>query len=368
MNYEERKPLLQKVEQIRGGRSLVCFLNFDRLSEPKLPGLSTHFRADVKEALFRILKENNPQFGVDSLLYTRGGDTNSVWPLVSLIREFDRDFEVLVPFRCHSSGTLLALGSKQIILTKLSELSPIDPSIGNQFNPRDPANPNSGMAISVEDVRAYRSFIVEQLGIEDREQGTSPLPSEALPLLQRLTSEVHPLALGNVHRVLQQIKQLATNLLNLHAIDGEDQQKIVRALTTQFFSHLHMINRHEAKEILGRRVRFSSIELANALDELLRAYEDQFSMRRKFFLRIHLSGNSEVEFRFVGALVEGVSRSYVFETTGVVCQVAKPPPNVQVQVPVGQSIPLVPGMPRETQVEVNSEGWIHNREPQGVTK
>ncbi|MYB06445.1 MAG: hypothetical protein F4Y24_08830 [Gemmatimonadetes bacterium] len=369
MNYEGRKPLLQKVEELRPGRRLVCFLNFDRQSEPALPGLSTHFQADVKEALFRVLKESDSLEGIDLLLYTRGGDTNAVWPLVSLVREFDPDFEVLVPFRCHSSGTLVVLGANRVILTNLSELSPIDPSTGNQFNPRDPANPTSGMAISVEDVRAYRSFILEQLdGTREDETESSSLPVQAVPLLQRLTTEVHPLALGNVNRVLQQIKQLAVNLLNLHPIDGEGVQQIVKALTTQFFSHLHMINRHEAKEILGDRVEFASRELSDALDHVLRAYEDQFNLRRKFYLANLLNGNTEFPFRFVGAVLESTVRSYLFETAGVVRQVAKPPANVQIQVPVGQPIPLVPGMPRETQVEVKSQGWVHNKQPQGVTK
>ena len=370
MNYEERKPLLQNVEQLRPGRRLVCFLNFDRQSEPALPGLSTHFHADVKEALFRVLRESDSLQGIDLLLYTRGGDTNAVWPLVSMVREFDPNFEVLVPFRCHSSGTLAALGANRVILTGLSELSPIDPSTGNQFNPRDPANPKSGMAISVEDVRAYRSFILEQLCGSNQDKDESvPLPPEAVSLLQRLATEVHPLALGNVNRVLQQIKQLAVNLLNLHPVDGEDVQNIVKALTTQFFSHLHMINRYEAKEILGDRVEFASDELSDALDDVLRAYEDQFDLRRKFYLGNLLDDvDAELPFRFIGALLESVMRSYLFETTGIVRQVAKPPANVQIQVPAGQPIPLVPGMPRETQVEVKSQGWVHNKRPQGVTK
>ena len=370
MNYEERKPLLQNVEQLRPGRRLVCFLNFDRPSEPALPGLSTHFHADVKEALFRVLRESDSLQGIDLLLYTRGGDANAVWPLVSMVREFDPNFEVLVPFRCHSSGTLAALGANRVILTGLSELSPIDPSTGNQFNPRDPANPKSGMAISVEDVRAYRSFVLEQLcGSNQDKHESVPLPPEAVSFLQRLATEVHPLALGNVNRVLQQIKQLAVNLLNLHPVDGEDVQNIVKALTTQFFSHLHMINRHEAKEILGDRVEFASGELSDALDDVLRAYEDQFDLRRKFYLGTLLDdGDAELPFRFIGALLESVMRSYLFETTGIARQVAKPPANVQIQVPAGQPIPLVPGMPRETQVEVKSQGWVHNKRPQGVTK
>ena len=71
MNYEGRNPPLERVEQLRAGRRLVCFLNFDRQSEPALPGLLTHFSADVKEALFRVLKDSDPRDGIDLLLYTR---------------------------------------------------------------------------------------------------------------------------------------------------------------------------------------------------------------------------------------------------------------------------------------------------------
>jgi hypothetical protein len=116
-----------------------------------------------KSRCFRVLKESAAQAkGIHVCLYTRGGDTNSVWPIVSVIREFDPDFEVLVPFRCHGSGTLLALGARRIITVPLSELSPIDPSTGNQFNPPDPFTPGSRLAISVEDVQAYAEFLLRQ--------------------------------------------------------------------------------------------------------------------------------------------------------------------------------------------------------------
>ncbi len=116
MVYEKRKPLMERIEALRQGRALICFFNFDRTSLPGIGGISTQFHAEVKEALFRVLKESTKagNKGVDLCLYTRGGDTNSVWPIVGILREFDPDFQVLVPFRCHSSGTLLALGAKSI--------------------------------------------------------------------------------------------------------------------------------------------------------------------------------------------------------------------------------------------------------------
>lgn len=368
MNYEERKPLLQKVQELRDGRTLVCFFNFDRRSDPPIAGLTTQFHADVKEALFRVLKESASPKGIDLCLYTRGGDTNSVWPIVTLLREFDPDFEVLIPFRCHSSGTLLALGARRIWMGPISELSPIDPSTGNQFNPPDPANPQARLAISVEDVSAYREFLTKQFFGPSGDN----VPSEKLvPILQQfldaLVQKVHPLALGNVQRVVLQIDQLARNILQLHSVPGENVSGIVESLTTKFFSHLHMISRGEGKEILGERVQLASVELADALDNLLCSYAEAFGLRHGFFLHTFLGDEQEKPARFIGGVVESTSWSYLYETKATVSQHIKLPPNVQVQLPAGQRLPLVPGLPREIQLQVNSQSWIRNTKPQGVT-
>ena len=144
------------------------------------------------------------------------------------------------------------------------------------FNPNDPAEPRKRLAISVEDVQAYRDFVSEQYNSLGGKDGGSPtLESDFLrPFLQRLVECVHPLALGNVHRVHIQIRQLAKRLLEHHSVEGRNTDEIVDALTTRFYSHLHMINRHEARDILGEeQVKFARTELAQLLDELLRQYD-----------------------------------------------------------------------------------------------
>lgn len=354
---------IEAVEALRNGRTLVCFFNFDRQADQAALGLTTLFHQEVKEALYRILKETGAKDGVDLCLYTRGGDTNSVWPIVSLLREFDKDFEVLVPFRCHSSGTLAALGANRIVLAPLAELSPIDPSTGNQFNPRD-AGSGQPLQISVEDVRAYRDFVLDHLGLTDT-KGAVAIPLQ--PFLQLLSTNVHPLALGNVHRVLKLIEHLAVKLLDLHPVKGEDKSKIISALTSGFFSHLHMINREEAQSILGSRVEYASTELAAALDRLLRYYEDAYELRNAFFGLGYLGAQQEVEARFIGGVAESRAWSYLFETKATIRQATKLPPNVQVQIPYGQPMPLVPGLPREVQVAVKEQGWVHNVPRAGAT-
>lgn len=372
VDYKGRKPLIRKIEALRKGRTLLCFMNFDRLTDFPVPGITTQFTADVKEALFRVLKESKPKGGIDLFLYTRGGDTNSVWPFVSIIREFDPDFCVLVPFRCHSSGTLVALGAKRIIMGPLSELSPIDPSTGNQFNPSDAGQK---LAISVEDVRSYQTFVREQFRETTKRDGASKeLPFDTFaakhlqPFVARLTELVHPLALGNVQRVLSQIKRLAENLLKLHVVKNEDHDHVIDSLTTHFYSHLHMINRHEASEILGARVEFATADLAASMDRLLRAYEEQMNLRRCFVLSEFLKDEFEKPARFLGAVLESTSRSYVYETTGVLRQRSRIPQNVQLNLPAGQPMPLIPGLPRDFEFQLTGQGWVNNPSPKGFTK
>ena len=367
MLYEERKPLLEKIERLRGNRALVCFFNFDRQVNPPLAlGIQTQFHSEAKEALFRVLKEScADKAGVDLCLYTRGGDINSVWPIVSLIREFDPDYEVLIPFRCHSAGTLVALGGKHIHLGPISELSPIDPSTGNQFNPLDPVDKSSRLPISVEDVQAYRNFILDALQVSEEKKDHKAIYES---FLQKLATDVHPLALGNVHRVHQQIKKLGAALLRLHPLKDREVEKVVDSLASRFYSHLHMISRQEAVDILGpEHVKFASGDLAAGLDELLRVYEDTFQMRRPLFLSEIMGDRPLLNARFIGGTIETSKWSYLFETKANIRQSSTFPANIQLQLPAGQALPLIPGLPRDYNIELTAQGWIRNKAPQGVT-
>ena len=197
MPLQERQEIIGQIEEAREGRRLVAICNFDRASDPHLPGLTTQFHEDMKEPLFRVLKQTlKAGAKLDVFLYTRGGATNAVWPIVGLLREFDTEFEVLVPFRAHSSGTMLALAARKIVMSRLAELSPIDPTTANQFNPQVE---RQMLGIAVEDVTAYKEFWQGTLPEKLKGKKAARLLE---PYLTRLATEIHPLALGNVQRVL----------------------------------------------------------------------------------------------------------------------------------------------------------------------
>lgn len=303
--------------------------------------------------------------------FIRGGDTNAVWPIISLIREFDSDFEVIIPFRAHSAGTLLSLGSNKIIMSKLAELSPIDPSTGNSFNPIDEQSPNKRLGISVEDVNAFKEFIKETFKIENEKKYSEIDIKIINDYITQLINKIHPLAIGNVHRVHKLIQKIAKKILSLHSKEKSlNIDKIINSITVEPYSHLHMFSREEAKEILGDKfIECANKELDDKIDELLKNYEDDFNLRSTLFLN-NLIGGSELEkeFRFIGGVLESYKWGYIFETCGKIYQYTKLPNNVNLQIPPGQQMPLIQGLPKGYEIVVNEQKWSRNVEPKGVTK
>ena len=105
-----------------------------------------------------LLLPERPFPKLDVFLVSNGGDSVVPWRLVSLFREFAKSFNVLIPYRAYSAATLLALGADEIVMHPFGELGPIDPTVSNDFNPKE-ASTNRVLGISVEDVKSYVNFI-----------------------------------------------------------------------------------------------------------------------------------------------------------------------------------------------------------------
>jgi hypothetical protein len=368
MAYEDRKSIIRKIELLRGGRRLISICNFDRAAHINRfsPLVNTDFKFDLKECLYRVLKESKIESkGVDIFLYTRGGDTNAVWPIVSLIREFDPEFEVLIPYRAHSAGTLLSLAAKVIHMTRLAELSPVDPTI-YVSNGSNEQNFSHGNGIDIEDVNFYKRFIAESLRSEktvESEEKESSL--EMREFIHKLVDELNPVTLGDVHRTNKYIEKLAEKLINCNKAEKETAE-IVQKLTEDAYSHNHMFNRHEMKEILDTKIQFTSSELEEALDELLKDYEDTFLLRDTFFIDRYLGNELEKNFRFISSAVESEDWGYLFETRGILSQVPIIPDNVNIQLTDGEPIPLIDGLERNYQCRLHHRRWMHNTEQLGI--
>lgn len=309
-----RIELMKRIERERNS-GVICYITGDR--ESRVPGinLKTQIGEDVIPVLFRYLELMGKKDNIDLFLYTRGGDMVVPIRIVKLIRNYCKKFSILIPYRAHSAGTLIALGADEIVMTKLGELTPVDPTAERHpFNPRNPSNTKELLPISVEDVRSYILFAKDELKAKK---------GEITELYSKMTNQsyhnpihLHPLALGNVYRAQRMIKILAERLLNLHMdIKLESNQKIidkiVNEITSNICVHNYPIYRDEAKS-LGLNMIIPSDELEKMLWDLYEKYAEDMELGKQFNPLEILGQDSSRNIKYGAAYIESINAQDTF--------------------------------------------------------
>jgi Serine dehydrogenase proteinase len=243
MALTERLKLIQEIEELRGSK-VICYLTSTR------PNLAAQMSEDAVRVFFDhlLLFSERPVKRLDIFLCSNGGNGTVPWRLVSLFREFAESIGVLLPYRAYSAATMLALGADDIIMHPFAEMGPIDPTVTNDFNPVD-ENTKQKIGISVEDVKAYVSFIKDTVGIRHED--------ELVKAVEILANKVHPLALGNVERFISQNRMITRKILLTHMKEESSKHEIdetIETLASKLYFHGHPINRREAREELKLKV------------------------------------------------------------------------------------------------------------------
>lgn len=301
-----RLELIKQIEKERSS-AVICYVTGDR------DKFSTKIGDDVIPILFRHLKLIGKRDNIDLLLYTRGGDMVVPIRIVKLIRNYCKKFGVLVPYRVHSAGTLIALGADEIVMTKLGELTPVDPATEHPFNPRNPVD-QKVIPISVEDITSYLLLAKDKGKVKE---------DKMAEIYDNLTTHsysdpkhLHPLALGNVYRAQRMIRILSERLLGLH-IDTEKEsnkkiiEKIINEITSDICVHNYPIYRDEAK-ILGLKVVIPGEKLEEILWSLYEKYAEDMELRKQFNLLEILGQENTKNIKYGAAYIESVKAQDTF--------------------------------------------------------
>jgi hypothetical protein len=268
----DKKQLIQQIEKARNSR-VITYLTSDRQGP-----FNARVAVDIIPLISKQLQTIGKVQNIDFFLYTAGGDTMVPWRLVSMMREYCEKFSVIVPYKAHSAGTMIALGADEIVMSDLSEISPIDPSTANVFNPVDPGNPQNRIPISVEDVMAYFDLAKNKFGIKSDED-----LSRVFTKFVESNPQIHPLALGNVNRIHNLIRILARRLLKSHKIALKDTEvdTIVDYFTEKLYSHQYFIGRKEAREDLGlKTVVDADASLSKVMTDLWEEYNKELEFAK----------------------------------------------------------------------------------------
>jgi hypothetical protein len=297
MSRDNRVKLISEIERIRRSK-VICYITGDR------QGLETRIGMDVFPLFYDLLSRVGSAEQLDLFLYSTGGITMAGWGLVNVLREFCKKLTVLIPFKAYSTATLIALGADEIIMGKLGQLSPVDPSVQSPFNPQ---LKDQFLPVSVEDVVGFLDLARKEANLSGEESSRV--------VFEKLATDVRPMALGNVYRVREQIGMLARKLLRAQIKDDEKKDSIVSIFTRERYSHDYLISRQEAREEIGLNI-LNPVpdDLESKMMDLYTEYANVLELHAPYSPDTLLGQDNEKVASFKRAFVETRDRAYVFAT------------------------------------------------------
>lgn len=328
MSRESRVAVINGIEQ-RFQSRLVTLILGDR------PVFPTQIADDCIRPMYEHLLRIGKVPKLQLLLYSLGGQTEAPWKIVNTLRQFCQTFEVIVPYKAYSAATMICMGADKILMTRKSELGPVDPSL--MINPPNGAQPTLALRdLGVEDVASYVSFLRNRAGLTDQ--------AALSQLISVLATTLTPALLGRVERVYSHIRLVARKLLDLCKPRLEDRviTAIIEALTEKTYVHNHGIGPDEAKQI-GMQVELLDEEAERDIWGLFCEYEKELCLGETHDFESLLPGGAD-EFRVpntTGGFIESTELSHCFSGTLLIRRVRRLPPqptiniNLQLQLPAG---------------------------------
>jgi len=327
---QTRLKVIEKIEKKRDSKLLVYFCG-DR------PILPANIAGDAIRPLYDHLlaftsKEEKIE-SIDLFLYGIGGRLEVPWRIVTMIREFCENFNVIIPYKAYSAATLIALGADKIIMGQKGELSPIDPTL-HVVVPEGAQPPPLPREIGVEDISSYITFMKERVGLTDQ----NALVQVTNVLAEKLT----PVVLGQVQRAYSHIRLIARKLLALCRPPLEEAQigRIVEALTEKIYLHGHGIGRKEAKEI-ELQVEEPDPQLEKLIWSLYLSYEKLLKMDTTADPMAYFKGDGDEhrERDAIIACIESTEKLHIFKGELVMRRIRRVPPNPTININLNLQLP-----------------------------
>lgn len=330
MAHKERQDIIKNLEGLRGSR-VITLITGDRVVAPTM--IADDCLRPLYDHLLSVAKEGNPE-KIDLVLYTRGGFVETPWKIVTKIRQFCQQFNVIIPYRAHSAGTMIAIGADTILMSPMSELGPIDPFVQIAPQPGKPV-PFLLPDLGVEDVAAYISFLKERAGITDQDA----LANNVKSLAEHMT----PTLLGRMERIYSHIRVVARKLLALckPPLAEATITTIIEALTEKMYAHGHGISIDEA-QLVGLRVEAMPLDVGKAVWDLYLDYENALALNANpdpYSYFPDDAANVYQETGALGVLMESAGLAHVFSGTIRIERVRKMPPQLNINLNFPLNLP-----------------------------
>jgi ClpP class serine protease len=113
-------------------KTIPLINEIEKKYETKLLVLYTHATLSI-DTVYRvnklIRKLKLPNNSLTVLLDSGGGDMNSAFKIVKMLKNHAKHTRTIVPFFAKSAASFIALGTDELVMCKSAELGPVDPQV-----------------------------------------------------------------------------------------------------------------------------------------------------------------------------------------------------------------------------------------------
>tara|TARA_R110002051_G_scaffold32996_12_gene74537 strand:- start:7161 stop:8033 length:873 start_codon:yes stop_codon:yes gene_type:complete len=213
--------LIEQIETQRQSRVLVL--------------AASNLELDLLPSLYDVLHEMGRTERLDVLFYCRGGIVNAARRVALLLHEFTDHLTLIVPDRCESSGTIVALAAHEIIAGQVAVFSPIDPLL----QAGSPTSEQGPLAISAQDVRLFGEMTQQWFGVSGEEAKGAAMTI--------LCESIFPTTLTSFYRSCLETRGICLELRSLATRSPEenDSAEVVDRLLYGHHSHTYALTRED---------------------------------------------------------------------------------------------------------------------------
>lgn len=214
---------------------------------------------------------------LDIILNSSGGDINSTYQIIELLRAHSKELTTIIPIYAKSAATLFILSSKKVIMGELAELGPLDAQViereggieryTSALNPFKTLQELQRFAIQTLDVTVKLMLARAEHSIEEAIKLSIDFVSKILP---PLFSQIKVEKMGENRRALEVGREYGKRLLKRYSIfQSEDKiDSILRRLIYDYPSHGYVIDYKEMQDI-GFDVKFPEKNTKKIIEDII---------------------------------------------------------------------------------------------------
>ncbi len=264
LNEETLKKIYEVASELSTNLQADIFLLSGEISDSTADQL-IHEARDIQER----------QENIVLILTTFGGDADAAFRIMRFLQRKYEKITLYIFGSCKSAGTLMALGAHEIVMSDFGEFGPLDVQVlknGELYGRSSGLDIHQALhVIGSQAYTMFESYFVDLTrsteGLITTKTATDIASSMAVQLLTPIMSQIDPLHLGEMNRVVQVAQDYGQRLSS--KILDQNRDKTIRQLTSGYHQHGFVIDYEEAKQLFeGVEVR-EPTELEQLLEFLL---------------------------------------------------------------------------------------------------